>query len=199
MIVNATPRTTRGSDKISEACNARVAIRELGPNDDELQRAFFHNLPDEARYLRFLSPIGKISDHLLARLTDIDQRTHVAIAATIQRHGREVMIGEARYVVSTCARSDCEFAVAISAEWQGLGLGRELLTLLERQALNAGLSKMTAETLPHNQRMVRLAHALGYRVVRHAVDFQLKAIEKTLSKQVIAGDSSTRRVMPLAA
>ena len=190
MIENATDNTSRQPNRFIGACNERVEIREIGPMDASILQAFFQRLTDDARYLRFLSPIGEVSDQLVTRLIDIDQHMHVGLMAVVREDDQEIMIGEARYVVNPSAPSECEFAIAISSEWQGRGLGRKLLQLLERRALEAGLQRITAQTLPYNEGMIGLARALGYRVLSSADDFRLRTIAKSVDT-ACASDSSS--------
>lgn len=133
------PAATAGC---KDAVFEHVCIRALGSEDAGRLSMFFRSLTDEARYRRFMSPVREVSDGLVLQLANADQRAHVAVAATIEdEDGVEVIVGEARYVPCDTDPDASEFALAVRDDWQGRGLGRRMLTLLERRASIDGLKK----------------------------------------------------------
>ena len=76
--------------------------------------------------------------------------------------GREIMIGEARYVVDERDPTTCEFAIAVADAWQRCGIARALLVRLERQAAESGFRSMVADTLVTNRAMLGLARRTRY-------------------------------------
>ena len=86
-------------DIVRLANASRVTIRPTLPQDLELQREFFHSLSAEGRYRRFLCPLNELPEAVAQRFFSIDYRSHLALLAEVFADGREVMIGEARYVV----------------------------------------------------------------------------------------------------
>jgi acetyltransferase len=181
-------------DVLQPANGRRITIRPTLPQDAELQRAFFRSLSAEARYLRFMTRFTEPPEALIERFSSIDYRSHLALLAEVFDNGREIMIGEARYVVDAGDPATCEFAIAVSDDWQARGIGRALLDRLERQAVASGIRRMVGDTLPANKAMVGFARRAGYAVSARRDDPTLARLEKSL-----APTTPVRPAQPLAA
>jgi acetyltransferase len=139
-----------------------VRIRPLTAADLALERAFVQGLSPETIYNRLLGAGVSISDEWLSKLVDVDQRTHVALAATVLLDdGVEAIVGVGRYVVRPDGRT-AEFAVAISDSWQGKGIGTALMGEVMACARAAGLVSMTGELFVNNTGMQALLLKLGF-------------------------------------
>jgi acetyltransferase len=99
----------------------------------------------------------------LKRFTDIDYERELALIATGPIQGRERQIGVARYV-KLSSPGDAEFAIVLSDDWQGRGLGTRLLASLLLAAKNHGVRRLVATTLSENDRMLALGRKLGFKV-----------------------------------
>jgi RimJ/RimL family protein N-acetyltransferase len=140
---------------------ARVVIRPVLPQDRELMSAFFHDLAPDARCNRFMHPVREPSSELLGQFTQVDYADHVALVAEVFTHGRETVIGEARYVRDTEQPSSAEISVSVAQQWQGKGLASLMLTKLERRAADAGIHRIIGYTLATNEKMLSLARRAG--------------------------------------
>lgn len=158
---------------------ARVTIRPIRPDDAENEIEFVKSLSPEARYLRFMSTLKQLTPAMVARFTHIDYDREMALVALVQQGGREVQIAVARYVVGPDGES-CEFAIVVSQDWQGHGLGRHLLLRLIEIAQARGLKIMTGQILAANVRMLGLAKALGFTVEDVAEDRSIKYVRRDL-------------------
>jgi acetyltransferase len=171
-------------DVVRVANGSRVTIRPTLPQDLELQREFFHSLSTEARYRRFMGALNELPEAVAQRFISIDYRNHLALLAEVFEDGRQIMIGEARYVVDEHDPAICEFALAVADEWQANGVGRALLQRLERQAAASGIRRMVADALFVNKAMLRLAACSGYAVKANRDDARLVRLEKKLSASI---------------
>jgi len=160
---------------------SRITIRPTLPQDLELQREFFRSLSTEGRYRRFMVPLNELPEVVAQRFISIDYRSHVALLAEVFDDGREIMIGEARYVLDEHDPATSEFALAVADDWQGRGIGRVLLARLEREAAASGIRRMLADTLYDNKAMRALAASSGYTVRANREDARLVRLEKQLS------------------
>ena len=168
-------------DVIQAADGSRVTIRPTLPQDVELQRAFFRALSPLSRYYRFMTPASELPDTLVELFTNIDYRRHLALLAEVfDATGREIMIGEARYVVDASDPTICEFAITVADDWHAHGIAHALLARLERQAAASGIRKMAADTVIANKVMRTLAARAGYSLNAHRKDFELARLEKML-------------------
>ena len=171
-------------DIVRLANASRVTIRPTLPQDLELQREFFHSLSAESRYRRFMGPLNELPEAVAHRFISIDYRRHLALLAEVFDDGREIMIGEARYVVDEHDPTICEFALAVADEWQARGIGRALLARLEREAAASGVRRMVADTHYDNKAMRGLAVRSGYAVKANRNDARLVRLEKKLSAPI---------------
>ena len=160
---------------------SRVTIRPTLPQDMELQRAFFRSLSAKSRYCRFMTGLNELPQSLAERFAVIDYRSHLALLAEVFEGEREIMIGEARYVVDEHDPKTCEFAITVADAWQTCGIARALLDRLERQAAASGIHRMVADTLLANEAMIGLAGRSGYTVKAHGEDAELARLEKSLA------------------
>ena len=115
----------------------QITVRPILPQDAELMQTFFRTLSDRSRRDRFHRALRELPASLLNQLTSVDYDTHLALLAEVFVDGTEVIVGEARYVRSEDSLQ-AEFAMAIAEDWQAKGLGRLLLSHLERRAAAAG-------------------------------------------------------------
>ena len=168
-------------DIVSVANGRRVTIRPMLPQDCELQREFFRSLSAKARYCRFMTALNELPEALAQRFGKIDYRSHLALLAEVFVDRREIMVGEARYVVDEYDPAICEFALAIADEWQACGIGRALLQRLEHQAAVSGIKRMVGDALFANKAMLGLAAHGGYALKTNRDDARLVRLEKKLS------------------
>lgn len=147
-------RTTNGT---------RVIIRPIRPEDRAIEHEFVRNLSPNSRYLRFLATIRELSPRDLDRLTRPDYPRELALIATIDTAGSEREIGVARYA-ATAPGDTAEFAIVVADEWQGQGIGRELLRLLFDAAKNVGYRRIDGIVLKANSGMLQLCRELGFAI-----------------------------------
>jgi GNAT superfamily N-acetyltransferase len=168
-------------DVITLPDGSRITIRPMLPQDVELQLRFFRSLSAEGRYRRFMTRFQELPKALIERFANIDYSNHVALLGEVFEDGKEIMIGEARYVIDRIDPATCEFAIAVSDEWRAHGIARALLDRLEREAAASGVTRMIADTLLSNQPMLGLAWRAGYVVTGNTKDPTLARLEKRLS------------------
>jgi RimJ/RimL family protein N-acetyltransferase len=141
-----------------------VLIRPVRSMDAPLLARGFARLSPQSRWMRFLGTKTSLSAAELRYLTDVDHHDHEAIAALSAADGGGV--GIARYVRDTNDPRSAEIAVTIVDEWQGRGLGTELLARLSDRARQAGIDRFTALVSTQNAAMAGLLRKLGACLVR---------------------------------
>jgi hypothetical protein len=97
-----------------------IAVRALVPEDRELIVAAFERLSPRSRFLRFFSPLPRLTSGMLDALMDVDHVRHVALVAVHD----EACIGVVRYVVDGPDPTFADFAITVIDAHQGRGLGR---------------------------------------------------------------------------
>lgn len=156
-----------------------ITIRPIRPTDRDLEQAFVRELSAASRYQRFLAAIKELSSGLLTRFTVVQFPDSMALIATIPADGGERQIGVARYAMDA-GTGHAEFAVVVADDWQGEGIGCELLRRIIGIAEAAGIQNFDGLVLRDNARMLRLARRLGFAVTEYREDHTLVCIRKQL-------------------
>jgi RimJ/RimL family protein N-acetyltransferase len=136
-----------------------VLIRQVRSTDAPLLADGFTRLSPRSRRMRFLGAKTTLSPAELRYFTEVDHHDHDAIAALSAADGRGV--GIARYIRDAADPQAAEIAITIVDDWQGRGLGTELLSWLSGRARQAGIHRLTALVAAENVAMAGLARKLG--------------------------------------
>ena len=141
-----------------------VLIRPVRRADAPLLADGFARLSARSRRLRFLSPKEELSSAELGYFTDVDHHDHEALGALDHADGRGV--GIARYVRDAGDPQAAEIAVTVIDDWQGRGLGTELVAQLSERARSEGIRRFTALVAADNPAMARLLRNVRADLVR---------------------------------
>jgi GNAT superfamily N-acetyltransferase len=165
----------------------RITVRALVPEDRALIADAFERLSPRSRFLRFLSPLPRLTKSMLDRLVDVDHVRHVALIAVHDG----ACIGVARYVVDDDDPTLADFAITVIDEHQGRGLGRALVSVIARVAHARGVRRFSLDVHPENAVMQALAGSLGAQL-----RFTGGVLSGTLALPLAEPDE---RALPLAA
>lgn len=152
---------TAGSDEIRVVLRdgSTVVARPITPDDREAFLATFERLGEESRYLRFLTPVPRLSESQVDYLVEVDHENHEALIAFELETGKGV--GIARFVRDPEEPAMAEAAVAVADDWQGRGIGKALCRLLADRARQEGIERFDATLLARNQGMLSVLEAIG--------------------------------------
>ena len=167
------PPAARGKTVVLRDGSA-VLIRQVQRADAPLLADGFSRLSDASRQMRFLGKKKELSPAELRYFTEIDHHDHEALGALDHADGRGV--GVARYVRDAEDPQVAEIAVTIVDDWQGRGLGTELLARLSERARSEGICRFTALVSADNIAMARLLQNMGAELVRYGpghVDYEI--------------------------
>ncbi len=141
--------------------NFRIFLRPVKISDEPLIKDFYYNLSDKAIYQRFLSLRRHLPhSELQKRFVIIDYTREMAILAVEKNKGKEAVVGTAQYCIGENTLS-AEISIVVRDDYQGKGIGLELLSYLVTVAKNQGLHTLTAFVLPDNIVVFRLMDKLG--------------------------------------
>jgi len=118
-------------------------------------------LSDDSRYRRFATPKPRLSERELDQLLDIDHHDREALLAIDPRTGRGVAV--VRYVQISGEPGAVEVAATVADEWQGQGLGGELLNRLIGRAAEEGHEVLRASSLASNVSSIAMLRRGGFR------------------------------------
>jgi nucleotide-binding universal stress UspA family protein len=136
---------------------SRIEIRPIAPEDRDTLRQGFERLSPESRYRRFFGPMPQLSERDLDYLVDVDHHDHEALVATDPGTGDGV--GVARFVRTE--PQTAEPAVVVVDDWQGRGVGTELMQALVDRAREEGISRFRAPVLATNADAIRVLERVG--------------------------------------
>ncbi|HVY69278.1 MAG TPA: bifunctional acetate--CoA ligase family protein/GNAT family N-acetyltransferase, partial [Verrucomicrobiae bacterium] len=144
-----------------------VTLRPIRAEDEPAMVRFHQSLSERSVYLRYFSPLplSERADHeRLSRLCFTDYDREIALVAEHDdaAHGREIR-GVGR-LIRLHGLNEAEFALVVSDAWQRRGLGAELLRRLVQIGRAEGLERITANILPDNREMRKVACKAGFSV-----------------------------------
>jgi len=130
-----------------------VTIRPVRPEDEPLMVQFHHTLSERSVYLRYfcsLSLSTRVEHERLVRICFGGYDRGFALVADRKNTetGQHEILGVGRF--SAINRAEAEAAVLVSDQWQGRGLGTELLARVARVAGDEKFKKLSGEILRDN-------------------------------------------------
>ena len=142
------------------AGNVRVTLRALRPDDLDRELAFAAGLSEQTLHLRLQYTTKGITREDAARLLVLDYVDTLAIGAFAASPGGERIVGVSRYArVPGTDRAEC--AIVVADDWQGRGLGTELMRSLGTAARARGIRSLEASSLAENRRIHDWAQRFG--------------------------------------
>lgn len=169
-----------------QSAGQRILIRPIRPEDEPAHRAFLAALrPEDVRY-RFFTYRREFSQETLARWTQIDydrEMAFVAVAPSEPQKSPETL-GVVR-AISDPDNIRAEFAIIVRSDLKGRGLGRRLMEKMISYLRARGTRVLFGHVLAHNDRMLNLAHELGFSV-RKSGDADVYEVEYTLGSSIAA-------------
>jgi len=138
-----------------------IFARPIKPHDTPLLTAFAKKLSPEDVRFRFFFPLHDVGSRFTARLSQIDYDREMALIACPQTDSAEVLA--LAHFHADPDNIGAEFAIAVSSDQQGHGIGYALLKYLLDVARQRGLTYIWGDVLADNARMLHLARSLGMR------------------------------------
>jgi len=141
-----------------------INIRPIRPEDEPLMVNFHEGLSEHSVYMRYYHTLQldqRVAHDRLTRICFIDYDREMVLVA-VRRQPERKIIGLAR-LSKIYGGDEAEFSVLIKDEFQGHGLGTELLTrLLEVAKDEPDIKRVVAFMLPENQGMKYVVVNLGF-------------------------------------
>ncbi len=157
-----TYRTTKGG--------LEILLRPVRISDEPLLKDFFYRLSDTSLYRRFISMRKDIPHERLQEFVVIDYTKEMVILATIQKEeGVEEVVGVGQYGIDERTHT-AEVALVVRDDYQGKGIGTELLSYLTYLAKRQGLHGFTAEVLQENRPMLHLFEKMGFDIEKKSAE-----------------------------
>ncbi|MGE5138282.1 MAG: bifunctional acetate--CoA ligase family protein/GNAT family N-acetyltransferase [Rudaea sp.] len=166
-----------------------VTIRPIRPEDEPAMVKYHEKLSAHSVYLRYFQTLElsrRIEHERLTRICFIDYDREMALVAERpnEETGEPEIIGVGR-LSKVHGENEAEYAILVSDEYQGSGLGTELLRRLLDWARDEKIGKVVAFMLTENVAMRRVSEKLGFRM-RYDEKEQLVRAEIDLKGQPAA-------------
>ena len=145
-----------------------ILLRPVKISDEPLLKAFFYALSDQSMYRRFASARKDMPHERLQEFTVIDYTREMVILAVIRpQESQEAILGIGQYSIDPSTLM-ANVALVVRDDYQGQGIGKEILTYLTSLAKRHGLRGFTAEVLEENKAMFHLFENLGVDIERRS-------------------------------
>ena len=146
----------------------RVSVRPIRPEDEPAMVEFHRTLSSRSVYSRYFTPLGleqRIAHNRLSRLccVDYDRVMVLVVEPSEPNPGVKPLMAIGR-LTRVRGTNTAEFAILVSDQWQGLGLGKKLLTQLVQIGRVEGLSRITGDILSDNAAMKAVSRQVGFRL-----------------------------------
>ncbi len=141
-------------------------IRPIRPSDADLLIDHFYSLSKKSIYMRFFSPVKQLSKSMVIKFTQIDYDREIALVALMGKGRDKKIVGVCRIILEP-DKTLGEFALAISDNWQGKGIGSSLLRQCLKAAKGKGVKQVMGIVLAENTQMVKLGKKLGFSIKRN--------------------------------
>ena len=158
----------KGYVTMRKISGAEVTIRSIRPEDEPLLIEFHKTLSDYSVHFRYFGTTSlrqRTMHERLRRHCVLDLAREFALVVDWVPHPRRdhQILGVGR-LVKEPACSEAEFAILINDQWQGKGLGTELLRLLVRVGRQSHLRRIIGRMLADNTSMRRVSQKVGFKV-----------------------------------
>lgn len=141
-----------------------ILLRPIQVTDEAKVRDLFYNLPDKTVYRRWLHKARQTPHKEILHFLDVDYAKNMVVVVEAEAEGREPeVVGVGRYHTDPSDNS-AEVAFVLRIEWQGQGIGTELLQHLIGIARENGVATFTAEVSAANRAMLHLLHKSGLEI-----------------------------------
>lgn len=138
-----------------------IMLRPVKITDETPLKDFFYALSEDSMYLRFFSMRKDMPRQRLQEFMVIDYSRKMVILAILQDKDKETIVGLGQYEVNRDMHT-AEVAIVVRDEYQGKGVGKEILSYLTYLARRQGLLAFTAEVLVENKPMITLFEKMGF-------------------------------------
>jgi acetyltransferase len=149
-----------------------VTIRPIRPEDEPLLVKFHETLSEHSVYMRYFSPLKlsqRVAHERLTRICFVDYDREMALVVEHRdpQSGERQVLAVGR-LVKLRGANEAEYAILVNDQWQGQGIGSELLSRLIQIGRDERVARIVADILPDNQPMQRISKQLGFKLHRSA-------------------------------
>jgi acetyltransferase len=142
-----------------------LTIRPIRPEDEPMAIDFHMGLSEQTVKLRYMYnfPLeARITHERLAALTFIDYDREMALVAIDDSGDAPKMVAVGRLSMLSGTKEVAEFGLLVADDYQGQGLGTNMLQSLLDLGKQEGVQRVYGKLLIQNNRSVEFLHQLGF-------------------------------------
>ncbi len=179
------------TSKVELDDRTEVMVRPILPGDKHHLVSLLKRMSLESRHLRFHHVKHRFSKAELRYLTELDYHDHFALVAFVAGESGPFAVGVARYIRVAPMSDHAEVAATVVDQYQGRGLGKTLLDLVMRAALEHGVAIFVGYVEPANVRVISWVRRAGGTFVGESgvLRFELRPSEISAKWPLAAGES----------
>lgn len=140
----------------------KVLLHPVKPEDEKRFNEFLMSLSVESMRFRFFEIIKEMSHERLTQCCNLDYDREIAVVAELGDENKPI-VGAVRLIVDPNGKSG-EFAVLVSDQLQGLGLGSKLMDLLIEIGKDMRVNRIYGYVSSNNYKMLQLCKKKGFKV-----------------------------------
>ena len=138
-----------------------VTLRPIKPEDEPLWHAMLASCSKESLWFRFRYLFKQTTHEMATRFCFIDYDRELAIVAEVEEEDERRLVGVGR-LVADVDHTDAEYAVLVSDDYQGVGLGALLTDYCLEICGQWNIREVVAEVAPENRRMLNIFKHRGF-------------------------------------
>ena len=151
-----------------------LRIRPIRPEDEPLMVKFHGTLSEETVHFRYFGVAKlekRVAHERLTRICFNDYDREIALVAIRQNpETKEDEIIATGRLIRSYSGNEAQYAILISDQFQGQGLGTRLLSLLVDIGRQEGVNRIIGHILPENHAMRNVSRKVGFQVRYDPVD-----------------------------
>jgi acetyltransferase len=156
-----------------------LVIRPIRPEDEPLLVKFHATLSERSvsfRYFHAMKYSTRVAHERLTRICFIDYDREMALVADHKdpETGERRIMGVGR-LSKIRGTDEAEFALLVSDQFQGRGLGSELLRRILQVGRDEQVARVVGDILPENVEMLRVCEKVGFKLTRDLEDAVVRA------------------------
>ncbi|MCR9232629.1 MAG: bifunctional acetate--CoA ligase family protein/GNAT family N-acetyltransferase [bacterium] len=158
----------------------QVLLRPIKPEDEDMWHGLLNSCSPETIRSRFRYSFHGTTHDMAARFCFIDYDREIAIVAELEVEGESRILGVGR-LIADADHQEAEYAVLVSDEWHGQGLGSILTDYCLEVCRRWGIKRVVAETAADNRRMLNVFQKWDF-ARNHSAETETVSLVKEITK-----------------
>jgi len=173
------PYPTQYVKQFQNKVGESFVLRPIRPEDEPKMVRFHEKLSEESVYLRYFRAFQldqRVEHERLTRICYVDYDRDIVLVVEHPNAASEQEIVAVGRLTRLPNPAEAEFAMLVRDDFQGRGVGTQLLQNLLAFGADEGIERVVAYMLPENRGMIEISEKLGFAMSRE--DDMVKALKE---------------------